>query len=194
MPGRLFLVRGPEYGPTKRKIHSLDSLYRCIAVDVFQMPHPGLQVELSLCVSSLYSYIPLVPTLEPGIASKFAMPEVPPLIQKKCNEHKIAPIIVLNVSLPLSRPIMFGEALSRKCVTCVVFFIIKNSTLNILDAGESHPSYHSVKLWTRWCNEAREDKSMRERLKIIPFITNWDEANMPAGRALQVPICFFQCI
>ena len=27
---------------------------------------------------------------------------------------------------------------------------------------------------------------MRERLKIIPFINNWDEANMPAGRTLQV--------
>lgn len=90
---------------------------------------------------------------EPGVASKFAMPEVPPLIQKRCNDHGIAPVVVLNVSLPLSRPIMFGEALSRKCVTCIVFFIIKHSTLEILDAGPSHPSYNSVNLWTRWCNQ-----------------------------------------
>ena len=93
VPGGLFLVRGPHYGTTKRKIHSLDSLYTCIAVDVFQMEHP-----------------------EPGVASKFVLPEVPPLIQKKCNKYGVPPIIVLNNSLPLSRPIMFGEALSRKYV------------------------------------------------------------------------------
>ena len=92
---------------------------------------------------------------EPGIASKFELPEVPPLIQKRCNDHGVPPIVVLNVSLPLSRPIMFGEALSRKCVTCVCFFIIKRSTLAILDEGTSHPSWNSVDLWTRWCNQVR---------------------------------------
>jgi hypothetical protein len=56
-----------------------------------------------------------------------------------------------NVSLPLSRPIMFGEALSRKCVKCVVFLMIKNATLSMLKARPSGPSYASVELWTRWC-------------------------------------------
>lgn len=47
------------------------------------------------------------------------------MIQKKCNKYGVPPLVVLNMSLPLSRPIMFGEALSRKCVTCIVFFVIK---------------------------------------------------------------------
>jgi len=161
---------------------SLWTYFKCPILVCKQLVHLSAVSSLVLTFSFLLA-------LEPGIASKFALPQVPPLIQKKCNEHRIAPIIVLNVSLPLSRPIMFGEALSRKCVTCVVFFIIKQSTLKILDEGESHPSFHSVNLWTKWCTQAATDKSMRERLKIIPFINNWDEANMPAGRTLQVRHC-----
>ncbi len=59
-------VRGPRYGLTKQKIHSLDSLYTCIAVDVYTMPHP-----------------------EPGLAHKFVLPEVRP----SSNRHKLLSVL-----------------------------------------------------------------------------------------------------
>lgn len=152
-----FMVRGADYMKTRRKVNSDRAIYRLVNVDIYSF-------DFKLNHIAKHMKLPAAPKLGPAAL------DMPP-------GERLPPVLVFNVQLPNYPASLFG-AQDGQGLSLVFYF-------SLPEGWEPHhvANVAALELLQRFIHDGRESDNTktRDRLKLIPHVTNLDEWAKESG-------------
>ena len=157
--------------PTKKKISSAGSLYRCARVDIFESPQRI-----------------------PHMASRVVLPKV----EGDCGggAWRAPDVFVVSIFIPTDAPsskilnLKKETRESSRGYTITMYYTLRRETRAILqqlhdpcineENEKNTEKNNAVRLWEEWCQKAPTDDDWMKRFKVLPKVQNMDEIGLPS--------------